>query len=201
MDARILFLCGANFCLFALQRSASIFNRDPSAKRALNSAPASVISMDKLCPSFYRRLRWTALAFAPSSLFLGTTTYISTDIAVVPMLWIIPLTLYLLSFILVFGRQSIVVQEFLARRLPFLIVASTVTIFSHATNPPWLLIPLHLLTFFAAAMVCHGELVNDRPEPKHLTEFYTWISLGVLPVGYLTLSSHLRSLLFHSSIL
>ena len=170
-------------CLFALQRSALIFNRDPSAKSALNSAPASVISMDKPRPSFYRRLRWTALAFAPSSLFLGTTTYISTDIAVVPMLWIIPLTLYLLSFILVFGRQSIVVQEFLARRLPFLVVATAVTIFSHATNPPWLLIPLHLLTVFVAAMVCHGELVNDRPEPKHLTEFYTWISLGGVAGG------------------
>lgn len=125
-----------------------------------------------------RRIRWVALSFAPSSLMLGVTTHLSTDIAAIPLLWVIPLALYLFSFVLVFARKPILSHQFMVRRLPFLILASAITIFSKATQPVWLLMPLHLLTFFVAAMVCHGEMAKDRPPTRHLTEFYLWMSVG-----------------------
>ncbi len=126
-----------------------------------------------------RRLRWLALAFVPSSLMLGVTTYLTTDIAPIPLLWVIPLALYLLTFILVFSRRMIVSHSLMLRLLPVLALIMTVLLFAEDMRPPiWLLIPLHLLTFFVAAMVCHGQLAKDRPSTTHLTEFYLWLALG-----------------------
>src|SRR5260370_22993184 len=129
--------------------------------------------------SWRRRLRWLALAFVPSSLMLGVTTYLTTDIAPIPLLWVIPLALYLLTFILVFSRRAIVSHSLMLRLLPVLALIMTVLLFAEDMRPPiWLLIPLHLLTFFVAAMVCHGPLRKDRPSTTPSTEFYLWLGLG-----------------------
>ncbi|MGH7775255.1 MAG: spermidine synthase [Candidatus Binatia bacterium] len=125
-----------------------------------------------------RRVRWVALSFVPSSLMLGVTTHLSTDITPIPLLWVIPLAIYLLTFVLVFAKRAILPHQLMVRRFPFLILAAAITIFSQATQPVWLLILLHLLAFFVAAMVCHGEQAKDRPPPGHLTEFYLWMSVG-----------------------
>jgi hypothetical protein len=126
-----------------------------------------------------RRVRWLALAFVPASLLLGVTTYLSTDIATIPLLWVIPLALYLLTFILVFARRQLVPVRLVGRTLPLGILLLTICILSADMQPPiWLLIPLHLLTFFGAGLFCHGELARDRPEPAHLTEFYLWLAAG-----------------------
>jgi hypothetical protein len=110
---------------------------------------------------------------------LGVTTYLTTDIAPMPLLWVIPLALYLLTFILVFSRRAIVSHSLMLRLLPVLALIMTVLLFAEDMRPPiWLLIPLHLLTFFVAAMVCHGQLAKDRPSTTHLTEFYLWLALG-----------------------
>src|SRR5205807_2993191 len=69
-----------------------------------------------------RRLRWIALAFVPSSLMLGATTYITTDIAAIPLLWVVPLSLYLLSFILVFGRLPAWVHKGMILLLPLMVL-------------------------------------------------------------------------------
>jgi hypothetical protein len=130
-------------------------------------------------PTIGRRLRWLALAFVPSSLMLGVTTYLTTDIAPIPLLWVIPLALYLLTFILVFARKKILSPALMLRVLPLLALVMTVLLFAEDMRPPiWLLIPLHLLTFFVAAMACHGQLAQDRPATAHLTEFYLWLALG-----------------------
>ena len=126
-----------------------------------------------------RRLRWVALAFAPSSLMLGVTTYLSTDIATIPLLWIIPLALYLLTFILVFARKRLIPHWIVARILPMVIIVLTVLLLAEDLQPPIVLsIGLHLATFFIAAMFCHGELANDRPSALYLTEFYLWLAFG-----------------------
>jgi hypothetical protein len=125
-----------------------------------------------------QKMKWVVLSFAPSSLLLAVTAHLSTDIVAVPLLWVIPLGLYLFSFVLVFAKKELLSHRWMVRRLPFLILAAAITIFSHATEPVWLLIPLHLLTFFVAAMVCHGELARQRPSARYLTEFYLWISVG-----------------------
>jgi hypothetical protein len=132
-----------------------------------------------------RRLRWLALAFVPSSMMLGVTTYLTTDIAPIPLLWVIPLALYLLTFILVFARKQILSQSLMLRLLPLLAVLMTVLLFAEDMRPPIsLLIPLHLLTFFVAAMACHGQLAKDRPATVHLTEFYLWLALGGVLGGF-----------------
>jgi hypothetical protein len=126
-----------------------------------------------------RRARWLALAFVPASLMLGVTTYLSTDIATIPLLWVVPLALYLLTFILAFARRQRIPLRLLHRTLPLGILLLTICILSADMQPPiWLLVPLHLLTFFGAGLFCHGELARDRPEPAHLTEFYLWLAAG-----------------------
>jgi hypothetical protein len=125
-----------------------------------------------------QRCRWVMLAFVPSSLMLGVTTYITTDIAPIPLLWVIPLALYLLTFILCFARKPLLPHGAMVRVLPVLMLPLVILILAQALQPWWILIPLHLLAFFTASMVCHGELARGRPSTRHLTEFYLWMSFG-----------------------
>ncbi|MEI6666813.1 MAG: fused MFS/spermidine synthase [Acidobacteriota bacterium] len=125
-----------------------------------------------------RLLRWTALAAVPSSLLLGVTTYLSTDVAVVPLLWVIPLLLYLLTFVVAFARRPLVSLHAAGLALPMLLLPLVVIIIMRTAEPPWLVVPLHLMTFAAAAMVCHAQLASDRPGVTHLTLFYLCLSLG-----------------------
>ena len=124
------------------------------------------------------KARWIVLAAVPSSLMLGVTSYLATDIPPVPLLLVVPVAIYLGTFILVFSRKQFLRHELLAKRLPFLVLTAGMTIFLKATGPPVLLVPLHLLTFFVVAMVCHGELARSRPSARHLTLFYLCISVG-----------------------
>jgi hypothetical protein len=137
-----------------------------------------------------RRLRWVGLAAVPTSLMLGCTTYISTDISPVPLLWIIPLTLYLLSFVFVFSRwpvpwvgvgrnpgywtphKIVLILQLVA--LPMLMLL----IMTDAYNPPERAMMVSWVAFFITALACHGELARDRPPPQFLTEFYLWMSVG-----------------------
>ena len=108
------------------------------------------------------------------------TTYISTDIAAIPLLWVLPLALYLLSFVFVFARRSILPLPWMLRAQPYLIVAAAGLLAWQADAPIQLLLvgSLQLLAFFVTAMVCHGQLAGDRPSESRLTEFYLWMSLG-----------------------
>jgi hypothetical protein len=129
-------------------------------------------------PTARQRLRWLALAFVPSSYLLGVTTYISSDIAAVPLLWIIPLTLYLLSFVLTFASRPPIPHRFFVIALPFTMLVVVLLMLLMLSQPPAWALALHLLAFFIAAMVCHGELARTRPPPEHLTDFYLMISIG-----------------------
>jgi hypothetical protein len=117
-----------------------------------------------------------ALAFIPSSLMLGVTMYLTTDLASIPLLWVIPLALYLLTFILVFARRPVPPHSWMVGALPMTVVLLALAMCLQTTQP--IFIPVHLLTFFVAAMVCHGELVRHRPPARHLTAFYLAMSLG-----------------------
>ncbi len=124
------------------------------------------------------RLRWVALAFVPSSLMLGVTTYITLDVAAIPLLWVIPLALYLLSFILVFARWPEWLHNTLLLALPPLLLFLVFQMQSGMTPRIGVLVFLHLLVLFVVALVCHGELALSRPAPRYLTEFYLWLSVG-----------------------
>ncbi len=125
-----------------------------------------------------RRLRWLAWSFVPSSAMLGVTTFITTDIAAFPLLWVIPLALYLLSFSLVFSRRFQPSRAVLTRVLPGVILLVVALVRMGATGPLSLILPLHLAAFFLIAVVIHGELARDRPDPEHLTQFYLTMSIG-----------------------
>ena len=125
-----------------------------------------------------RRVRWTMLAFVPSSLVLGVTTYISTDIAAVPLLWVIPLALYLLTFVIAFAKRQYIPRRVSSRALAAAALVVVLVYASGATEPAWILVLAHLIFFFVAALVCHTRLAEERPPVKHLTEFYLWVAVG-----------------------
>ena len=147
-------------------------------KPALSTNHTVVETEQPAKPPVLRRLRWLALAFVPSSLMIGVTTYITTDVAAVPLLWVIPLALYLLAFVLAFSRKQFTSPASLTR--PVIVAALVVTlIFSAgATEPAWLLILANLAFFFVSALMCHMQLANERPAVTHLAEYYLWIAVG-----------------------
>ena len=145
-----------------------------------------------------RIMRWLLLAFVPSSLMLSLTNFLSSDVAAIPLLWIVPLALYLLSFVVVFARRQIVPLSVWPRALIILLLPLVIAVAAHANEPLSLLVPLHVLTFFVAAVVCHGELSRDRPAPAQLTAFYGWMALGGVLGG--AFNSLLAPLLFSSVI-
>jgi len=116
-----------------------------------------------------RRARWVALAFVPSSLMLAVTTYVSTDIAAVPLLWILPLALYLLTFALAFGRHSTAVGSVARRILPLLVVPLTLFMVAKVRAPLGAIVSLHLAAFGVMALNCHVDLASDRPDASRLT--------------------------------
>jgi hypothetical protein len=125
-----------------------------------------------------RRLRWLALAFVPSSLMIGVTTYITSDVGAVPLLWVIPLALYLLTFVLAFSKKQFASTASLNRLMMVAALVVTLILSAGATEPAWALILANLGFFFVAAMTCHGQLANDRPAVTHLAEYYLWIAGG-----------------------
>jgi hypothetical protein len=126
-----------------------------------------------------QRLRWLALAFVPSSLLLSVTQFITTDIAPVPGLWVLPLAIYLLTFIVAFGRTPPFFHTFVRLAAP---VAVLMLLFSlTAERRPeslGLVLALHLVVFWLVALNCHMDLARRRPDAGRLTEFYLWVSLG-----------------------
>jgi hypothetical protein len=147
-------------------------------RQARKSAPESnPTSNAAAVPNWKRRLHWLALATAPSSLFLGVTLQISTDIASVPLLWILPLLVYLLTFVIAFARKPLLSRSAVAKTIPYAAtIAVLVAGFETSIGLPQIVIGIALL--FLLALSCHSELVALRPAPQHLTEFFLLMSLG-----------------------
>jgi hypothetical protein len=155
--------------------------RTPSAND--KQAPA----VDEPAPHWYTRLRWLALAAVPSSLMLAVTTSVTTDMVSMPLLWIIPLSLYLTTFIIVFAKStpswvhqgSTLITPVLILLVVFIKVAEKGFDFANtATFVQYGINLLPFVTFFFVALTCHGELARTRPAARHLTGFYLTMSLG-----------------------
>jgi len=131
--------------------------------------------------SWRQRGTWIILAALPSSLLLGVTTHISTDVAAAPLLWVVPLALYLLSFVIAFAGGGLRVGAGLLKLQAGLLVgvgilmlaAVALRVGSLATQ-----LLVHLGSFFVTALVCHAELARRRPPVGNLTEFYLYMSIG-----------------------
>jgi SAM-dependent methyltransferase len=133
---------------------------------------------DAGAPTLRDRLRWIALSFVPSSLLLGATTYITMDVAAVPLLWVLPLATYLLSFILVFGRWPLRWHQMVTAVLLPAVLLVIFFMQADLLKQVWMTVLCHLLLLLVVALACHGELALRRPSPRHLTEFYLLIAVG-----------------------
>jgi SAM-dependent methyltransferase len=129
-------------------------------------------------PRWSERGRWLALAMVPSSLLLSVTTYVITDILALPLLWVIPLALYLATFILAFSRRQLLPARRMLWLQPLLLVPLAAEMFVTTAGGALVLIPAHLATFFVTALCCHQTLAASRPNAARSTEFYLWIAVG-----------------------
>ena len=124
-------------------------------------------------------LRWILLAFVPSSFLLGATTHITLNVAAIPLLWVVPLGIYLLSFILVFANWPTANHRAMIVSLPVLLLFLAFDVMPGVPDlPHWLQLFLPLAGLGAIALVCHGELAASRPETDRLTLFYLLMSIG-----------------------
>jgi len=124
------------------------------------------------------RLTWLALAFVPSSAMLGVTLHLTTDVAAVPLLWVLPLAIYLVTYVIAFSGIR-VVPVGIARIASFIcsVAAAGLPFLWYRPHPANAMI-VHLGAFFFLALVLHGDLSRARPQPERLTEFYVWIAAG-----------------------
>lgn len=129
-------------------------------------------------PPATRVVRWVLLAFVPSALMMGVTTFLSTDVAAIPLMWALPLGAYLLTFIAAFARRQWVPRRLLSWVAPPVMVLAAVIMLAPVLKPAWFLGWVGLGAFLLAALACHAELAADRPEPEHLTGFFLWVSVG-----------------------
>jgi len=145
--------------------------------RSRNALP-DIADDGAAAPTFGDALIWIALAAVPSGLLIAVTAHISTDVAASPFLWVIPLALYLATFVIAFQSKPLLRHRWMTLIQPSAIVLLVVW---YAMAPSediiWALV-VNIIGFFILAMVCHGELAARRPPARYLTAFYLYLSLG-----------------------
>jgi hypothetical protein len=134
-------------------------------------------------PSRLLRARWIFLAAVPSGLLIAVTAHISTDVAAAPLLWVLPLSLYLLTWVLVFQSRPLLPHKWMLMIQP-LAIAGVIGLLAVGGEQNLLLtLGGHQVGFFLIAMACHGELARARPAAKYLTGFYVALSFGGMVGG------------------
>jgi hypothetical protein len=139
---------------------------------------AQAEAADHVSASAGERMRWIALAAVPSGLVIAVTAYLTTDIAAAPFLWVVPLAIYLLTFVAVFRERPWIAPANVVRFVPFAVAPLAVSLIG-GDKVFWLtIIALNLVAFALLTLMCHGELYARRPSPRRLTEFYLCTSFG-----------------------
>jgi hypothetical protein len=164
----------AGFALLAVLVAVAslVVARQPSFEA--RNAPAAAAPATALSA----RLIWAALAAIPVGLVIAVTSYITTDIASAPFLWVLPLALYLLTFVAVFRDPPWLRQDMVVRLVPIPIAVLAISLLG-GERQFWVVVTVvNLVAFFLLALLCHGELYRRRPVPALLTEFYLCMSLG-----------------------
>jgi SAM-dependent methyltransferase len=135
------------------------------------------------------RFFWIAAAFVPSGLMLAVTNHIAANVGSVPFLWIVPLALYLLTFVVAFARRYHATSQRVSRIIPAVLLIAFPLVAAGVVAPPglnWIVIAAHLTLFYCGALLCHTRLAESRPDPEQLTEFYFWIAFGGVLGGVFT---------------
>lgn len=134
-------------------------------------------------PTWALRLRWIFLAAVPSGLLIAVTAHISTDVAAAPLLWVLPLSLYLLTWVLVFQSRPLLPHAWILLLQPLAIAGVIVLLAVGGEQNLLATLGGHLVCFFIIAMACHGELARQRPAAKYLTGYYVALSFGGMVGG------------------
>jgi hypothetical protein len=148
--------------------------------RSPASAAVDVLAddTDAPAPAWRLRARWIFLAAVPSGLLIAVTAHISTDVAAAPLLWVLPLSLYLLTWVLVFQSRPLLPHRWMLIAQPLAIAGVIVLLGIGGEQNLLLTLGGNLLFFLVIAMACHGELARTRPAAKYLTGFYVALSFG-----------------------
>lgn len=178
-DQQRLWACGyALLALFTLISATVLLRTGTAGSRETAKTTTDQVANEPR-PTVGMRASWVAGAFIPSSLLLGVTAFMSSEVAAVPLLWIMPMALYLVTFILAFSSWREPSDATLRRILALLSVPLVLLVaLGQRIQPIFALILLNLAVFFVAALLCHRRLADSRPAPRHLTEFYLWLSTG-----------------------
>ncbi|MGO8908375.1 MAG: class I SAM-dependent methyltransferase, partial [Bradyrhizobium sp.] len=155
--------------------------------RAPASAAVDTLAkdIDMPPPAWSLRVRWIFLAAVPSGLLIAVTAHISTDVAAAPLLWVLPLSLYLLTWVLVFQSRPLLPHKWMLMLQPVAIAGVIVLLAIGGEQNLLLTLGGHQLCFFVIAMASHGELARTRPASRYLTGFYVALSLGGMIGGLL----------------
>lgn len=175
----ILFAVSCSLCAVIMRRWVDD-RREPRPEDRANDAGAVAAPAfgDGARPGAGQCGSWVFLAAVPSVMLLATTNHVCQDVAVIPFLWVIPLSLYLVSFIICFDRERWYSR--LAYGLGAMLSIGAISAFPllHYGPPLPLEVGLYFTALFCICMVCHGELVLRKPAPRHLTLFYLMCSAG-----------------------
>jgi hypothetical protein len=167
----------ALYAVFAIVCAAAAF----STMNAPDRAGAATVNAGDIPspPSRFTGFLWVALGACASALLLGVTNQLSYNVAPIPFLWILPLTLYLLTFILCFESDRAYVRGVFVALLPIVLGAMAYLIYAGQGNPDvYTALPVFSAGLFVCCMVCHGEMVRLRPHPRYLTKFYLLVATG-----------------------
>lgn len=126
----------------------------------------------------FLKLRWIAYAFVPSGLLLASTHFITAEVGAIPLLWTIPLSVYLITFVIAFRSRASTFGPLASRLLAVMSLVVFLTWAIRAHGPLWLLVGIHSVFLLIAGVVGHSRLYESRPEADHLTTFYVCLSLG-----------------------
>jgi SAM-dependent methyltransferase len=143
-----------------------------------------------------RRATWMLRAAVAASLLLSVTMQIATDVVSAPLLWIVPLAIYLLTFVIAFSPSRRPPRRVLARCTTYGIALCLILVVVPTLFPLWFTLTVLLGTLFTGALLCHGDLADDRPDASALTDFYLWIAIGGAAGGLL--NSVVAPLVFRS---
>ncbi len=170
--AYVVFAACCGWCAWQLAKQGESVEK--AWRAAKIEAPSDGETSPQKLPVFY----WLALSATGSILLLATTNQMCQEVAVVPFLWILPLALYLLSFVICFDSPRWYWRSVFGPALAVGIIVSCLAMEAGPTIPLWQQIGAYALLVFAGCMTCHGELVRARPDPRHLTLFYLVIAIG-----------------------
>jgi hypothetical protein len=176
----LIWTAGYGLLIVLIAACGALLLRSPASAALLNMPENDA---EAPAPSWLTRARWVFLAAVPSGLLVAVTAHISTDVAAAPLLWVLPLSLYLLTWVLVFQSRPLLPHKWMLLLQPLAIAGVILLLAVGGEQNLLLTLGGHQLCFFVIAMACHGELARTRPAAKYLTGFYVALSFGGMVGG------------------